>query len=149
MAARKTPSGLPPDEKERQSNEIIQRVSTGEPLAKVCRELGLGLTTWYDWMAKSPPLAERFARARKDGFDAIAEQALAIADELPERTSLGSIDGGSVQHAKLRIETRLKLLAKWDPKRYGERLEVAGDADAPLQVQVVKRMIVDPKSNGT
>jgi hypothetical protein len=39
-----------------------------------------------------------------------------------------------VQRSKLRIETRLKLLAKWNPKKYGERVAVAGDADSPLKV---------------
>lgn len=29
-------------------------------------------------------------------------------------------------HRKLQIETRLKLLAKWDPRRYGEKVEVNG-----------------------
>jgi hypothetical protein len=38
-------------------------------------------------------------------------------------------------HRKLQIETRLKLLAKWNPKKYGERLTHAGDADNPVAVQ--------------
>jgi len=38
-------------------------------------------------------------------------------------------------HRKLQIETRLKLLAKWNPKKYGERLAVAGDAENPLKVE--------------
>jgi hypothetical protein len=44
---------------------------------------------------------------------------------------MGGIDGGDVQNRKLRIETRLKLLAKWDPKRYGERVAVGGAEDMP------------------
>jgi hypothetical protein len=40
-----------------------------------------------------------------------------------------------IQRSKLRIETRLKLLAKWNPKKYGERVQVAGDADSPLKVE--------------
>jgi hypothetical protein len=44
-----------------------------------------------------------------------------------------------VQRAKLRIDTRLKLLSKWDPKRYGEKLAL-GQADdlAPLMVVINK-----------
>jgi len=38
-------------------------------------------------------------------------------------------------HRKLQIETRLKLLAKWNPKKYGERVQVAGDAENPLKVE--------------
>jgi hypothetical protein len=40
-----------------------------------------------------------------------------------------------VQRSKLRIETRLKLLAKWSPKKYGERVQVAGDADNPIKLE--------------
>jgi hypothetical protein len=38
-------------------------------------------------------------------------------------------------HRKLQIETRLKLLAKWDPKRYGERMatEISGPDGGPIQ----------------
>jgi len=38
-------------------------------------------------------------------------------------------------HRKLQIETRLKLLAKWNPKKYGDRVTMAGDAENPLQVK--------------
>ena len=38
-------------------------------------------------------------------------------------------------HRKLQIETRLKLLAKWNPKKYGDRLTHAGDAENPVSVQ--------------
>lgn len=36
------------------------------------------------------------------------------------------------RHLKLRIDTRLKLLAKWDPKRYGDKQLVGSDPDNPL-----------------
>jgi hypothetical protein len=31
--------------------------------------------------------------------------------------------------------TRLKLLAKWNPKKYGDRQILAGDSENPLEVQ--------------
>lgn len=96
------------------------------------------LRTFYGWMERDAELSARFARAREAGFDVIAASTLEIADQPPPTTAFGNIDGGAVQHAKLRIETRLKLLAKWDPKRYGDRVELAGDANAPLTVQVVR-----------
>jgi hypothetical protein len=38
-------------------------------------------------------------------------------------------------HRKLQIETRLKLLAKFNPKKYGDRQILAGDPDSPFEVQ--------------
>lgn len=67
------------------------------------------------------------ARAREDGFDQIAMDALRIADygdddRVPDGDGNLRTDSEVIQRSKLRVETRLKLLAKWDPKRYGERI---------------------------
>lgn len=39
--------------------------------------------------------------------------------------------------SKLRVETRLKLLAKWDPKRYGEKItqEISGPDGGPVRTE--------------
>ena len=129
--------------------EICERLSKGEPLTQICRDDHMPAdSTVREWSKDDATLSGDIARARINGFDAIAVQCLEIAEERPERTAAGSIDSGSVQHAKLRIETRLKLLAKWDPKRYGEKLELSGDENNPLTIQTIKRVIIDP-SNGT
>ena len=120
-------------------DDVIARVSKGEPLASVCRTPGYPATvTWYDWMKGDEELSERFARAREAGFDAIARDALEIADDEPGTTPQGTVDGAEVMHRKLRIETRLKLLAKWDPKRYGDKVQVDGPgAGGSHLIQVV------------
>jgi hypothetical protein len=53
------------------------------------------------------------------------------------------LDREHVQRSKLRIETRLKLLAKWNPKKWGDRLQVAGDAENPLAIQQITRKVVE------
>jgi hypothetical protein len=40
-----------------------------------------------------------------------------------------------VQWQKAKAEIGLKLLAKWNPKRYGDRVQLAGDADSPLKIE--------------
>jgi hypothetical protein len=80
-----------------------------------------------------------FARARLEGFDQIALDALRIADTQVEGVEITIDDMGKTTekrsdmlgHRKLQVETRLKLLAKWDPKRYGDR--VALDADVTVK----------------
>ena len=119
-------------------DQIIERVSNGEPLAAVCRDIGLGLTTWYDWVAAREGISESIARAREAGFDMIAADALRIADTPLEGTETEESENGlkikkgdMLGHRKLQIETRLKLLAKWDPKRYGEKMAIGGADDLP------------------
>lgn len=105
---------------------IIAGISEGIPLRQLCRIHGVGKSSIYRWMEDDADLAGRFARARIEGFDAIADEVFEIADTVPERigTQFGDkVDPGFVQHQKNRMEMRLKLLAKWDPKRYGERVD--------------------------
>jgi hypothetical protein len=92
------------------------------------------------WTQERESFSIDFARARADGFDAIAAETVRIADDGqndwmekndPENPGY-ALNGEHVQRSKLRIETRLKLLAKWDPKRYGERTVIAGDSDNPI-----------------
>jgi hypothetical protein len=99
-------------------------------------------TAIYAWAAQDKALSERIAQAREQGYDAIAEDLLAIADTpLMGETETSSANGLTITrqdmlgHRKLQIETRLKLLAKWNPKKYGDRQILAGDKDSPVEVK--------------
>ena len=117
--------------------EIVEWISSGKTLQDFCRQdKKPAPRTIYDWTEKDPEFAAQFARARDLGADAIAEETLSIIDEEPN-TVVG--DGGSrydsahVQWNKNRVELRLKLLAKWNPRRYGDKVTLTGDAENPLQ----------------
>lgn len=123
-------------------NAICERVANGEPLRQICREEGMpGWTTVYAWLNTREGLSERFAHARSLGEDCIAQECLDIADNATndwmehfdkEGDSTGwKLNGDHVQRSKLRIETRLKLLAKWNPKKWGEKVAIGGADDLP------------------
>jgi hypothetical protein len=112
--------------------EIARRISEGEPLRQICRDEHMPhWTAVHNWMDEDADFALRIAHARERGADAIAEEALEILDAEPEYviTTIGDdatekrIDAASVQRAKNRFEGRLKLLAKWQPKRYGDKVQ--------------------------
>lgn len=111
---------------EKAAAEIVERLAKGEPLTQIC--LSDNLPAWrtvYDWADANADFAAAIARARAHGFDVIASDCLMIADEKE----------GDPQRDRLRVDTRLKLLAKWDPKRYGDLLKLGGDErTAPLTV---------------
>ena len=136
---------------QRIGDEIADRIASGEPLAAICRDDHMpGLRTVYDWMEASASFAAQIARAREAGYDMIAQEALNIADTpveaLTERSTAAGLEitrQDALGHRKLQIETRLKLLAKWDPKRYGDKLAIGGAADLPaLQAEV--NITLDP-----
>lgn len=110
--------------------EICERLSNGEPMAQICRDDGMpDATTVWRWGEADPDVSQAIARAREQGFDAIAVDALRIADDGINDKQVDAdgrvvVDHDVVQRSKLRVETRLKLLAKWDPKRYGDRQQV-------------------------
>ncbi|MEN9885611.1 MAG: hypothetical protein RL758_189 [Pseudomonadota bacterium] len=119
------------------ADKIIARLSTGEPLAQICRDDGFPHDdTVRNWMDADPVFAHAIARAREKGFDAIALDCLRIADDSSSDTieteNGPRVNAEFVARSRLRVDTRLKLLAKWDPKRYGDRTILAGDPEAPL-----------------
>ena len=107
-------------------DSILSRVSDGEPLRAILREPGMpAFRTWYDWLRQDPELSARFAKARRDGYDAIADRVRETA------RGVGPDASGDVKRDKLIIYTDLQLLARWDPKRYGERRIISGDDQEP------------------
>ena len=138
--------------------QIVARIAEGEPLAQICRDEGMpDPSTVWRWQQSDEAFAQAIARAREDGFDRIAEGTLEIADDGrndwmekfdKDGQSAGwVINGEHVQRSKLRIETRLKLLAKWDPKRYGEKIQAehSGPDGGAIPFETVVRKVVDPQ----
>ena len=125
------------------ADEICERIANGEPLRAICRDERMpAWRTVYDWMAGNTEFAAAIARARELGEEALFQQCLDIADD--ERhdwllTKKGEITNEvAIGRAKLQIHTRMQLLSKWNPKKYGDKLELSGNKDAPLTVQVVR-----------
>jgi hypothetical protein len=132
------------------AEKICELLSEGVPLREICRMEGM--PAWrniYFWMARDEDLSAHIARAREMGYDNIAEECLDIADNSNNdwmnrevRNARGQIeiqrvvDTEHIQRSKLRIETRLKLLAKWKPEKYGDKTIIAGDPNgAPIKTE--------------
>ena len=126
--------------------KICARLSKGEPLAAICRDDGMPHpNTVRDWISRDEHVSVAIAQARENGEDWLAAECLQIADTPVDgvRTKEG-LDGTEIwhedmiQHRKLQIETRLKLLAKWNPRKWGDKIqqEVSGSEGGPVQIVV-------------
>ena len=107
---------------------VIEGLGDATPLTVICRRLGCSTDAITDWQAKDPDFASAVASARLCGEDTLAMQALRIADEREE-------DPAS---RRVMVETRLKLLACWNPRRYGAKVGLTDGDGGPLVVQILK-----------
>lgn len=123
--------------------EICERLGNGEPLAVICRDAHMAHdSTVRRWADGDEAFALAIADARARGFDIIAAQCLEIANTPVEGVETVEKADGAVEtrtgdmlgHRKLQIETRLKLLAKWDPKRYGDKQQIEHSASVPEEL---------------
>lgn len=116
------------------AEEILLRLSTGEPLAVICRDAHMPCDdTVRDWGKRNEEFSRAYARARASGFDVIAWRARQTLRGKTEEH--GGESTGDVQRDKAIADFDLKLLAKWDPKRYGDKIAHVGGGpgDAPIQ----------------
>lgn len=128
--AGKKPTGRPSIYDKAVVDTILEKIRQGESLASICKPDNMpAASTFRLWVAEDiDNLSARSARAYEVGYDAIADQCVEIADEEPDIHPItGAKDSASVQHKRLRIDTRLRLLGKWAPKKYGDKLELGGE----------------------
>lgn len=86
--------------------------------------------------------AAEVAQARDTGFEVLADETVIIANTpLMGQEITDSETGRTVKkadmlgHRKLQIETRLKILACWNPKKYGAKQIISGDQENPLKTE--------------
>ena len=129
--------------------EMCERLGKGETMRQICRDEHMPhWTQVYEWLSRDEGLSLQVARAREAGYDALAEEALEIADTpklgAKKVFSSGSEEGEDnmtvteedmLGHRKLQIETRLKLLACWNPRKYGTKVQLGGDPGNPIQLE--------------
>ena len=123
------------------ADTICAGLAEGHSLLSICEAMGLPYGTAYQWEVDNPEHAKNSARAREIGCHLLAEQCIRIADDdtrdwEPVKDADGQVidvkvNGEHVQRAKLRIDTRMRLIGKWLPKIYGDKIAVGGADDLP------------------
>jgi hypothetical protein len=107
------------------ASTILTRVSEGETLRQVARDEGVPESSIREWIRSDVDgLAARYSQARAMQVDSWADEIITVAYDL-------TIDPAE---KRVRCDQLRWLLSKLSPKRYGERLLVAGDADSPVQL---------------
>lgn len=132
--------------------EVLERLSLGETLTSISRDLKFSAMSWGRWLEEDEALAQAHARARAVGGDAVADHVLEIVDTPPERFE-GKIDSGSIAWARNRAEYRLRLLGFWQPAKYSAKAPDAKSNtddedkidDIELMLRVTERLLASKR----
>jgi len=106
--------------------QLCDLVSEGTSLNAACIELDLPRRRVRNWLVRYPSFGAEMAVAQQMHWDQMAEDVVDIIDRC---------DGSSqaeVTKARAASDARKWVLSKVRPAQYGDRLQVAGDADSPL-----------------
>ena len=125
---------------------ICELIAEGRSLRSICRDSGMpSVSTVMRWLAEFPDMREQYARARELQADAFAEEILEIADDatndwMVRQSESGGAPAAMVNHdhisrSRLRVDARKWLMSKMAPKKYGDKVIHAGDADNPVRFE--------------
>lgn len=106
------------------AREVIERVRKTGALQPAVDELRMSRNTFLGWLEQDQDLADDYARAKRQGIDALVEDTLRIADEPPPLSQFGTVDSGAVADKKVRIETRRWFAERLEPRKYGVKSAV-------------------------
>jgi len=116
--------------------KLCDKLGEGVSLKQACEDLKLNYSTVYGWSRDLDDFVELSAHAREAGRAAIGDQCLVIADD----------DEMDPADKRIRIDTRLRLLAKWDPKKWGDKTQLTGpDGTGPVEANVNVNFVDAPK----
>lgn len=132
------------------AHEICERLANGESLLQIVNDKPDHYperSTIYSWLSTRPDFLDMYTQARVAQTECILDDALHSAmddsnDTLTLYDKLGkpytAANQAALQRAKLKVDACLKIVEKLAPRKYGSKLELAGDKDSPLTVNIVK-----------
>src|SRR5262245_52326644 len=133
------------------AKKICTMIAEGMPLKDAAKVMGYSEGALRDWIIEDrsnggAEIASSFARAVEVRSDLMADEMLAIADN---RDFMGypQLANAMVTQQRLAVDSRKWLMGKLNPRKYGDRVEVSGDPEAPI-VHRIELVAVAPKTLG-
>jgi hypothetical protein len=97
---------------------ICTQIAQGISLNKICKQPDMpSIVAVYKWLDAYPEFVKKYARAKDDSADTIADQILDISDD----------DALDPNDKRVRIDARKWIASKLKPKKYGDKLELGSD----------------------
>lgn len=117
--------------------EVCNIMSTSHlGIVKICKQVGIGSVSFYNWLDESEANKKRYARAREAQADLLVEEMIELSDDKSGDTLSTKIgeqgNAANVARAKLQVETRKWLSGKLKPKKYGDKIEVENTGEVKI-----------------
>ena len=114
------------------ADAICEMLAQGQSLRSICEadEMPHEATVRHWAVENREGFFTQYTRARDVGLDCMADRVLHDADTATD-APLG----------RLKMDARRWYLSKMAPKRYGDKLELAGDPDRPLVTAIVREVV--------
>lgn len=138
MPAGEAKGGRPTIYSQEIADTICTRLSEGESLRSICKcEDMPAMSTVMKWLTEEDKkkFLEQYVKARDMWADAVFEELFEIADDGkndfietndPENHGYRT-NGEVVARSRLRVDTRKWALARMNPKKYGDKMDVTSD----------------------
>jgi hypothetical protein len=132
---------MTPEQRAAAIESLLCAMADGTSLAEYCRRPDTpNKATIYRWFAEDKELSDKYARAKLDGLESLADEITDIADNAAndwmERNCGDQVawvaNGESARRSQLRIDARKWLLSKLVPKKYGDKIDVAHSGDMTI-----------------
>ena len=145
-------AGRPSEYNETVCNYILGQIELGRSVKSICDEDDMpNRSTFYRWIDNNDELRNKYARAAEARADLLFEGMLDIADNSQKdmitlEDGREVVDHNVIGRDKLRIDTRKWILAKMNPKKYGDSSKVdvtsGGEklpAERTVKIEIVPR----------
>jgi hypothetical protein len=122
MKGQDMPAGRPTDYNQEIAEKIIDQLADGKPMKVICKQEDMPCyMSVLRWQRRHPEFGDLVARAKIDGTHALADECIDIADD----------DKLDPADKRVRVDTRIRLIGKWNASVYGDRVAVGGSEDMP------------------
>lgn len=132
--------GRPSKLNSQKMDEICAQIAQGKSLVGILKRNPSRYPTYTNVMAalrKNEDFRQKYAKAKEEQADYLAEEILEIADDstrdcYEDDDGEHKVDHEHIARSRLRVDTRKWIAGKLKPKKYGESLKLGNDPDNPF-----------------
>jgi hypothetical protein len=150
--------GRPSEFSDQIADVICVRIADGEGLRSICQDKAMpDRSTVFRWLAQKREFRDQYARAREAQADLLFDEILEIADNADgdimvvkqqDGSTATRVNHENIHRAKLRVDARKWVVAKLQPKKYGDHHTLLApnvDEDGKPRVPVINLYGCPPK----